>query len=280
MKFVAIDVETANPDCSSICQVGIAVFENASIKETWCSLVNPEDYFDPTNISRSGISEEDVADAPLFGDVFPVIRHYISEKTAVHHMPFDKVAISRAATKYDLPSLGVNWLDSALVARRAWQEFRYRGYGLSNIATHLGITFQHHNALEDAIVAGKIVIRAIEETGIPLNDWPIRLDKPLTAGKIRLEGNPNGPLYGESLVFTGTLSRPRRQAAEIAANAGCAVSNSVNRQTTVLVVGTQDIKRLKGKDKSAKQLKTEELIRHGADIKIISEDDLLAMVGL
>ena len=45
MDFVAIDVETANADLASICQIGIVAFENGSVKESWQSLVNPEDYF-------------------------------------------------------------------------------------------------------------------------------------------------------------------------------------------------------------------------------------------
>jgi len=50
MRFVAIDVETANPDYSSICQIGVALFENGIITKTWATLINPEDYFDPINM--------------------------------------------------------------------------------------------------------------------------------------------------------------------------------------------------------------------------------------
>ncbi|PIV63914.1 MAG: transposase [bacterium (Candidatus Ratteibacteria) CG01_land_8_20_14_3_00_40_19] len=284
MKFIAIDVETANPDYSTICQVGIASFEDGIIKETWSSLVNPEDYFDPINVSIHGISESEVKDSPIFTEVFFVIKQYTSNNIVVHHMPFDKVAISRAVAKYNLDNLSAKWLDSARVTRRAWQRFIYKGYNLSNVAMELGIKFKHHDALEDAIAAGKIVTQAIVDTGISLEDWLDRAYKPIPLapgqkGKtFKLEGNPNGPLYGENLVFTGTLSIPRRKAAEIAANAGCNVSNSVNKMTTILVVGNQELKRLKGKDKSSKQLKTEKLIKKEIDIKIISEEDLFLMV--
>src|SRR5208282_2215742 len=43
MEFVALDVETANADCSSICQIGIARFEDGCLAEEWSTLVNPED---------------------------------------------------------------------------------------------------------------------------------------------------------------------------------------------------------------------------------------------
>jgi DNA polymerase-3 subunit epsilon len=281
MKYVALDVETANADYSSICQIGIALFEDSEVTDTWSSLVNPEDYFDPFNISIHGITEKDVKKAPIFPEIIETMRSFTTAYITVHHMPFDKVAITRAATKYSLPSFKVNWLDSARVARRTWQEFAHKGYGLSNIAAKLAIKFKHHDALEDAIAAGKIVALAIAETGIDLEQWCKRVDKPITTlvnTKIALQGNTDGPLYGENLVFTGALSVPRRQAAEIAAAAGCNVSNSVNTQTTILVVGTQDIRKLKGKSKSSKQIKAEELLLKGVDIWIISEDDLFAMV--
>ena len=49
--FIAIDVETANPDLVSICQVGIVTFSNGKAVEYWQSLIDPEDEFDPINVS-------------------------------------------------------------------------------------------------------------------------------------------------------------------------------------------------------------------------------------
>jgi DNA polymerase-3 subunit epsilon len=49
VQFVAVDVETANADLASICQVGIVAFDLSGPVSTWQSLVNPEDFFDPVN---------------------------------------------------------------------------------------------------------------------------------------------------------------------------------------------------------------------------------------
>ena len=35
MNFIAIDVETANADYSSICQIGIAEFQNGKVVDKW-----------------------------------------------------------------------------------------------------------------------------------------------------------------------------------------------------------------------------------------------------
>ena len=90
---------------------------------------------------------------------------------------------------------------------------------------------------------------------------------------IRKEGNPDGDLFGELLVFTGSLEIPRREAAELAANVGCTVAPGVTKITTMLVVGDQDIKKLAGKAKSAKHLKAEQLIEKGQKIRILKESD-------
>ena len=66
MECVALDVETANADCSTICQIGIARFEDGHLAEEWATLVNPEDYFDGFNVSIHGITEDMVEDSPVF----------------------------------------------------------------------------------------------------------------------------------------------------------------------------------------------------------------------
>ena len=47
LTFNAIDVETANADRASICQIGIVHVRDGEIEDRWQTLVNPEDWFDP-----------------------------------------------------------------------------------------------------------------------------------------------------------------------------------------------------------------------------------------
>lgn len=69
MSYLALDVETANADYSSICQIGIVHFKDGQIVDKWSTLVNPEAYFDPFNTSIHGITEKDVRDAPTFDTI-------------------------------------------------------------------------------------------------------------------------------------------------------------------------------------------------------------------
>jgi DNA polymerase III subunit epsilon len=59
VNFVVLDVETANPDLSSICQIGVATFRNGAIHNKWQSLINPQE-FQAINISIHGIDEKAV----------------------------------------------------------------------------------------------------------------------------------------------------------------------------------------------------------------------------
>jgi len=281
MDYLAIDVETANADYSSICQIGIVKVENGELTDQWSTLVNPEAYFDSFNVSIHGITESDVENAPTFDTVYTELKNRISGRIAVHHMPFDKVAINRVCSEYDLDVLKVHWLDSAKIVRRTWENFAYKGYGLANVAQYLNINFEHHDALEDAKTAAKIVRHACEKTGFSIEDWLSRINHPISDGykssKISLKGDSEGPLYGESLVFTGSLFLPRKEAAKIAADLGCNVKSNVSKKTTLLVVGTQDNTKLAGYKKSSKHRKAEKLIENGTPIQILSEKDFVEM---
>jgi len=282
MEFVAIDVETANADMSSICQIGIACYNEGSLTEEWKSYIDPEDYFDEINISIHGIDESTVESSPKLSDVANQLYKYFDNHVCVCHNHFDRVAIRQAFDKYEIRHPNCTWLDSARVTRRAWEDLAWKGYGLYNVCKSLGYDFAHHDALEDAKAAGHILITAINRSGLDIDDWLKRVEQPIdpTRLTIQREGNPEGPLYGEILVFTGSLGIPRREAAEMASQIGCQVASGVTQKTTILVVGDQDIKRLVGHEKSSKHRKAENLISNGQSIRIIRETDFKELVDL
>jgi len=282
MEFVAIDVETANADMSSICQIGIACYNEGSLSEEWKSYIDPEDYFDEINISIHGIDESTVKSSPKLSDVANQIYKYLDNHVCVCHTHFDRVAIRQAFDKYEIRHPNCTWLDSARVTRRAWEDLAWKGYGLYNVCKSLGYDFAHHDALEDAKAAGHILITAINRSGLNIDGWLKRVEQPIdpTRLTIQREGNPEGPLYGEILVFTGSLGIPRREAADMASQIGCQVASGVTQKTTILVVGDQDIKRLVGNEKSSKHRKAENLISNGQSIRIIRETDFKELVDL
>lgn len=260
-KFVAIDFETANADLASICQVGVVTFENGRVVESWGALVNPQDYFDWINIDIHGIDEAAVKDAPTFQQIYAEMLDRLQGNVVVSHTSFDRTALSQAIAKHNLSGIPCQWLDSARVVRRAWAQWSRKGYGLTNVCSELGISYIAHDAIEDARAAGEVLLRAIATSGIGLNAWMSRVHQPIdpsSAEPIAMDGNPDGVLAGEEIVFTGALTLPRREAAALAAKAGCDVAAGVRKTTTLLVVGDQDVQKLAGHAKSIKHRKAEE----------------------
>ncbi|WLH83975.1 exonuclease domain-containing protein [Pseudomonas sp. FP2338] len=280
MDFTVIDVETANPNLASICQVGVAVFRSGKLHESWSSLVNPNDYFHHINVSVHGIDESMVLSAPSWAEVYHQILPFVTGQIVASHMPFDRTATLRACHSAGLEHFDCTWLDTARVARRAWSEFSRFGYGLKNLAANFGISFEHHDAAEDARAAGEILLRAVADTGSTPAEWCSLVQLPLSplAKLTETAIDQDGVLGGNFVVFTGALSIPRREASQMAAAGGCEVGNTVTKQTTLLVVGDQDISRLAGKDKSSKHVKAEELIAKGQKIRILGESDFQALL--
>lgn len=170
-SFVSIDVETANTDAASICQIGMARFKDGEIIDSFNRLVNPETHFLPINISIHGIKPDDVKSAPRFFELFDEVNEWLLPNIVTSHSYFDRSAIFRAIKRDLLPEPQYQWLDATTIIRRTWKEFAQRGYGLGNLARHFEIEFSHHDACEDARVSGEILVRAIRESDKSIEDW-------------------------------------------------------------------------------------------------------------
>lgn len=284
MQFVAIDVETANPDMGSICQIGLAKFVDGEIVEEWSTLVDPEDYFDDVNISIHGIEPQMVKGQSKLPQIADRLRSTLEKTVSVCHTHFDRIALGRAYSKYNLNPIATSWLDSARVVRRTWKDLAWKGYGLANVCNKIGYEFQHHYALEDAKAAGIVLLAALHESQLDLEQWRRRVNLPIdpesssSGVAVQRDGNPEGDLSGEVLVFTGTLELPRLEAADLASSVGCQVAQGITKRTTLLVVGDQDITKLAGHEKSSKHRKAEQLVAEGHRIRIICESDFKTLV--
>jgi len=248
------------------------------------TLVDPEDYFDDVNISIHGIEPHMVKGQPTLPEISDRIRAALDGTLTVCHTHFDRVALSRAYGRYNLSPLATSWLDSARVVRRTWKDLAWKGYGLASVCSKIGYEFRHHDALEDAKAAGFVLLAALRESQQDLEHWQLRVNKPIDLERssygaaIHRDGNPEGDLYGEIIVFTGALALPRSHAADLAASVGCQVGVGVTKKTTILVVGDQDVLKLAGHEKSAKHRKAEHLAAEGIRIRIIRESDFETLV--
>ncbi len=159
MNFVAIDVETACAERSSICQIGIAVFQQGKMVRCEGRLIDPEMPFLAFNSNLHGIVSEHVAGAPTWKIAYPVLREWLSNRTLVSHTYFDRVALLAACRRYQLEMFPyVQWVDSCEIARRAWPHLS--NHKLTSLAEHFKMEYRAHDAAEDARVAGEILLLA------------------------------------------------------------------------------------------------------------------------
>lgn len=296
LSFVAIDFETANSDYSSICQVGLAFFENGVLIKEESQLINPEMYFDGYNVNIHKIKPEDVEDKPTLYEYYPSLCEKISGKVVIHHQPFDFCAFSQACDRYTLNFPSSFWMDNAAVVRRTWPQFQYKGYGLKNVAKYLGIDFKHHDACEDARTAGLIFIEACNLTGKSIQQWSKDIRKRIKAQseevvKITVKKSNNQKItgdllkadfnhvekvnnlfFGKKVVISGTYENwpDRKDLARVLKGLGADIDSGVTEKTNILCAG---------KDSGPKKLvKMHINIDSGKEAMILSENDIIELL--
>lgn len=159
-RFLALDVETANNDRGSICQIGVACVRADNTIDTWVTFVDPQ-----TDVwiwsGLHGITARTVRGAPTFQEVLPMLEAALEGGVVYQHSGFDRSAIAAACANLGILAPQWQWRDSVQVARTAWPELRGNGgHGLSSLKAHLGLEFNHHDAGEDARAAAEVVLHA------------------------------------------------------------------------------------------------------------------------
>jgi len=171
MKFVTLDVKTANSDPSSICEIGIGIFENEIIVATHIEYIDPETWFDPFYTEKiHGISEEWLKGWCPIDISYDEIRELLINNIVAHHSQPVYKGFLKALDKYDLEPFPVFWLDTEIVARITWDKFSEEGCSLKELAIFLGIEIGYPDAVSCSIAIGKIVVEACRKSGIGVTE--------------------------------------------------------------------------------------------------------------
>lgn len=159
--FVAFDVETANSDSGSICQVGVVRFvDGVEVEaESWlCSPPPAISHFDAGNIAVHGIDAAAVADQPAFAAVLPQLKAFVGELPLVaHNAQFDAIALTRACASVSESAPPFMFACSLALSRHT--TLGLSNHRLPTVARALDVALEHHHdAAADARAAGEIVV--------------------------------------------------------------------------------------------------------------------------
>ena len=304
MNFIAIDFETANDSRASICSIGMVIVENGLIKEEIHTYIDPQDEFTYFNTVIHGITEDMVQGAPTFEEYWPEFKAIIENKILIaHNASFDMSAMRYALNAFNEPYASFIYGCSYVFSKKVWP-FLYN-HKLSTMANHLGISFKHHDALEDARAAALVTLAALENSetnsleelsdmhNLQLGVQNIDGYTPAGTKKSRksviasvpkakkLLVDESHPLFNANVVFTGKLqSMTRGEASRKVVNCGGHCKNSVTRETNYLVIGDYDLTSFTEMFNSTKMQKVEELINKGHSIQILGESDFLRMIDI
>ena len=178
MNFVTIDFETANYSPDSACSVGLVKFENGEPGDTYYSLIRPPRLFIRRDFTEiHGLTADDVRDAPRFNALWEsAILPFIGDfPLAAHNAAFDMGVLNALLEHYDLPSPKLQYFCTCYLARKTWPDLK--SHALTALAKNFDITYTAHNALDDALTCGKLVLMSAEKFGIA------NIDKLLAATK-------------------------------------------------------------------------------------------------
>lgn len=160
--FVAIDVETANSERTSICAVGAVKVTGGSISDRFYTFVKPtpDYYFTKFTEEIHGISRSDTDNAPTFAEIWPQLKKFIGTLPLVaHNCRFDRGCLRATAKAYGIEFPDNPFLCTLEKSRSMIPRSLCGSHSLPHIANFLGIPFHnHHNALADAEACAKIAM--------------------------------------------------------------------------------------------------------------------------
>ena len=162
MRIVALDFETANAAMSSACSLGVAVYEDGEITDSF------EWYFKPhyrynffTNTHIHGICKEDVQDEQEFVYYYEQLQAILKDcVVCAHNALFDVSVLNAECDIYGLDHLVFPYLDTVSISRRVFPELY--NHKLNTVSEYLGIPLDHHNGLSDAYACLLILLKAME----------------------------------------------------------------------------------------------------------------------
>jgi ATP-dependent DNA helicase DinG len=160
-KYAVVDLEMTGSDFDGdnrIIQIGCAFVENGKIVDTFQSKVNPQRPI-PEGITKlTGITDEQVQNAPKFNDIVDeVYRKLVDAVFVAHNVEFDFPFLNQELVRSGYPELDVQAIDTVSLSQIVFSFTK--GYRLRDLTSYLKIEHDDpHSADSDAVATAHLLI--------------------------------------------------------------------------------------------------------------------------
>ena len=157
MRFVALDLETADTANSRPCSIGLVFSDGVRITDTKYYLINPEVPFNPIAVRINGITPDIVQNAPTLPEVWSEISGFLESNLIVaHNAAFDLRVLEKAANSYSLIMPKIKYVCTMCLAK----DIGCQKLKLSDVCSNYGISVQNaHNSLCDATACAELFLK-------------------------------------------------------------------------------------------------------------------------
>ncbi len=165
--FYALDLETSgfSAEDNQIIDIGWAHYCGEEVVQTFSSLVHFSGELNPAITDLTGITSEELRQAPLLMDVLPgVLKELHGSPVVVYsHNRFDQRFLASAAQRLGLDTQTLLWIDAYKWARKAFPLLE--SHALAAVAKDLEIGSQQHRGLADALMTGDVFLESLKRLG-------------------------------------------------------------------------------------------------------------------
>ncbi|TII02422.1 bifunctional DnaQ family exonuclease/ATP-dependent helicase [Streptococcus suis] len=162
-RYAVVDLEaTGTGTDAKIIQIGIVLVENGEIIDSYARDINPYELLDDHIKNLTGITDQQLSQAPDFGQVASTIYDMIGDAIFVaHNVKFDANLLAEALffEGYELLTPRVDTVELSQLFFPTFEK-----YSLGNLAEHLELGLdQAHTAISDAMATARLLIKIQEK---------------------------------------------------------------------------------------------------------------------